>query len=159
MTTVYLFKETGVMEGACGKIVEEANGTVVKKIHRHLKSRAKCHGAQKQCEIQQWASQLLTPKNGFTTLYVPRAWGAQERQYSMEKIHCAEEVSPAEVEELKLFYAEAKNVGIFPCDYELYRQPNGRVAMIDFDKFATWKGDSVVFPWGLVWSLPIYPWS
>jgi len=159
MATVFLFKETGVMEGACGKIVEEANGTVVKKIHSHLKSRAKCHGAEKQCEIQQWASQLLTPENGFTTLYVPRAWGAQKRQYSMEKIHCVEEVTPAEVEELKLFYAKAKEVGIFPCDYELYRQPGGRVAMIDFDKFAFWKGGSVVFPWGMVWSLPIYPWS
>jgi hypothetical protein len=159
MATVHLFKETGVMEGACGKITEEGDGTVVKQVHRHLKHRAKCHGAQKQCEIQQWAAQLLTPENGFRTLFVPKAWGAQQRQYRMEKIDCAQEVAPAEVEELKLFYAKAKEVGIFPCDYELYRQADGRVAMIDFDKFAAWKGNAVLFPWGLVWATPIYPWS
>lgn len=150
------------MEGASGKIIEEADGTVVKKVHRHLKQRAKCHGAQKQCEIQQWAARLLTPENGFTILYAPRAWITQKQQqheYSMEKIHCVEEVAPAEVAELKLFYARAKEVGIFPCDYELYRQPDGRVAMIDFDKFAAWKGDAVEFPWGMVWAAPIYPWS
>ena len=147
------------MQGASGKIVEESDGTVVKRIHRHLKQRANCHGAYRQCEIQQWAAQLLTPQNGFRTLYVPRAWGAQQREYRMEKINCAEEVAPAEVEELKLFYARAKEVGIFPCDYELYRQKDGRVAMIDFDKFAMWKGEAVEFPWGLVWTTPTYPWS
>jgi hypothetical protein len=108
MSSVHLFKETGAMEGACGKIIEVGNGTVVKQVHRHLKHRAKCLGVQRQCEIQQWASELLTPENGFTTLFVPRAWGVhqQQREYMMEKIDCAEEVGPEEVEELKLFYAK-----------------------------------------------------
>lgn len=53
-------------------------------------------------------------------------------------------------EELKAFYLAAKQCSVFPADYELYIQPDGRVAMVDFDKFALWspKGE-VVFPWGL----------
>ena len=52
--------------------------------------------------------------------------------------------------DLKIFYERAKAAHIFPADYELYIQPDGRVAMVDFDKFGTWEDDgSVVFPWGL----------
>jgi len=54
------------------------------------------------------------------------------------------------LQDLKIFYDRAKLAHIFPADYELYIQPNGRVAMVDFDKFGTWADDgSVLFPWGL----------
>jgi hypothetical protein len=64
--------------------------------------------------------------------------------------------------ELKLFYEKAKETGIFPCDYELYRQPDGRIGLIDFDKFAAWvktESHEVLFPWGLTWDTPLYPWA
>jgi hypothetical protein len=57
-----------------------------------------------------------------------------------------------------MFYAMAAQQNIFPCDYELYRQTNGRVALIDFDKFAEWRDDgTVVFPWGQVLETVILP--
>lgn len=167
MQKVTLFKETGVTEGACGKILDtEDRAIVIKKVHRHLKHRAKCLNAEKQCQMQMWAHELLTPANGFSVLYTPRAWYRDEdrHQYSMGRIDCSHEVdafsaSAATTNELKLFYEKAKEIGIFPCDYELYRQPDGRVALIDFDKFGAWSssGDQVVFPWGLVWTKPLYP--
>jgi hypothetical protein len=53
-------------------------------------------------------------------------------------------------EELQAFYKRCKHRFIFPADYELYEQPDGRVAMVDFDKFARWKPTGEVqFPWGL----------
>jgi len=167
MNTVTLFKETGVTEGACGKILDTDDPkTVIKKIHRHLKHRSKCLNAEKQCQIQIWANELLTPANGFSILYTPRAWYQAEdrRQYRMERIDCSHEMdafsaSAATTAELKLFYEKAKEAGIFPCDYELYRQSDGRVALIDFDKFGSWtEKDEVVFPWGLIWTKPLYPW-
>lgn len=167
------------MEGACGKILEvEGNPTIViKKIHRHLKHRAKCLNAKKQCEIQQWASSLLKPANGFSLLFTPRAWcneaDADMRQYRMEKIDCSDQVEScsvrsSELAELKLFYQKANEIGIFPCDYELYRQSDGRIGLIDFDKFGSWHNTEsgsgepyqhVVFPWGLIWTKPLYPWD
>ena len=70
----------------------------------------------------------------------------------MERIDCLVAVNHSEVAgELKMFYAMAGQQNIFPCDYELYKQQDGRVAMIDFDKFAEWREDgTVVFPCGQV---------
>jgi hypothetical protein len=32
----------------------------------------------------------------------------------------------------------------------MYVQPDGKVALVDFDKFATWSQDgTIIFPWGL----------
>jgi hypothetical protein len=60
--------------------------------------------------------------------------------------------------ELKKFYADAKTEGIFPCDYELYKQPDGHIAMIDFDKFGRWEENGiVVFPWGLILKRALLP--
>jgi hypothetical protein len=73
-------------------------------------------------------------------------------EYTMQRINTDEPITNEGVpsEELKKFYADAKAEGIFPCDYELYKQPDGRIAMIDFDKFGRWQEDGiVVFPWGL----------
>ena len=170
MATIW-FKETGEMEGACGKILEtEQAGVVVKRIHRHLKHRSKCLDARAQCEMQQWTSHLLKPANGFSLLFTPRAWlgASDEREYSMELIDCSDEINPCSkpvnqilISELKLFYEKAKESGIYPCDYELYRQSDGRIGLIDFDKFSRWNKteseDEVVLPWGLT-GKPLYPW-
>jgi len=141
-------------EGACGKILEAEAGVVIKRIRRHAR---KSHSAQRQCELQQWASELLKPANGFAELWAPRAWAPEPRQFRMERIDCSVELEPTDVPELKRFYQLAREAGIFPCDYELYRQKDGRVALVDVDKFGQWHQGKVVFPWGLVWAEPTYP--
>ena len=99
---------------------------------------------------------MVCTSQGFTCLTVPRAWDAERFAYKMQRIDVSEPLEMLSVkahpvkDELKLFYEKAKQASIFPCDFELYIQPDGRVAMIDFDKFAQWNQDgSVVFPWGL----------
>ena len=56
-------------------------------------------------------------------------------------------------QELAIFYMKALAYEIFPCDYELYLQDDGRVALVDFDKFGAWDSDgSVDMPWGETWT-------
>jgi len=169
--THWLAKDSQALEGACGKILEtDDSDVVIKRMHRPRleRMRSKCLGARGQCAMQQWASDLLTPANGFSVLYTPKAWLPAEpekmsREYLMQKIDCLAELNPStlcdsEMAELKLFYEKAQSTGIFPCDYELYRQADGRIALIDFDKFSLFKDNKVTFPWGTTMS-PIYPFS
>lgn len=94
---------------------------------------------------------------GCPTLFVPKAWAAQEHQYTMDRIDVSRPIEMANIskdaklcEELMDLYYAAYKKGIFPCDYELYRQADSRIAMIDFDKFGTWNSDgSVDFPFGI----------
>ncbi len=143
------------MEGACGKILEsEIESVVIKKVHRRRRAqqRTSSHRAPEQCRLQSLSARLTCQMN---ILYVPKAWDSEEHQYKMERIDVANPIlniphHPV-LTELKIFYELCKTQKIFPCDYELYEQPDGRVAMIDFDKFGTWKEDETVeFPWGLV---------
>ncbi len=39
------------------------------------------------------------------------------------------------VRELRIFYKEFMELGYLPVDYECYMQKDGRVAIVDFDKF------------------------
>ena len=171
-----IFRETGALlgGGACGSVLAtDRAGLVVKRIHRRLKHRAKCLDARAQCAMQQWCASLLTPGNGFSVLFTPRAWlpdsaeAASERQYVMEQIDCSSGLSPLsvaadplspEAAELRRFYEKAQAAGIFPCDYELYRQPDGRIALIDFDKFSQFANGEVTLPWGDKMR-PVYHWS
>lgn len=146
------------MEGACGKILDTENPTVViKKVHRRKRAqtRTDSHGAEEQARIQSWAADACR-KGGFTILFVPRAWDAEHFSYKMERIDTSNPLQLVDVKhhavlgELKAFYEAARTRHLFPADYELYVQPDGRVAMVDFDKFATWNKDGTVrFPWGL----------
>lgn len=105
--------------------------------------------------MQEWV-RTLCHSLGLQVLFVPRAWDAEKHQYKMDRIDVSRLITETEYKthavlaDLKAFYAEAKDHGVFPADYELYLQPDGRVAMVDFDKFAKWEKDgSVEFPWGL----------
>lgn len=106
--------------------------------------------------MQEWARLVATPEHGFKLLFVPKAKDPEKHQYKMERIDVDEPIAMLELDkvkglkaELQRFYRVAKESGIFPADFELYLQPDGRVAMIDFDKFATWAANgSVTFPWG-----------
>ena len=78
----------------------------------------------------------------------------------MERIDCTRYVDPLNHGEttdlnkdLHILYMKARAYEIFPCDYELYLQPDGRIALIDFDKFGVWQSDgSVETPWGETWT-------
>ena len=147
------------MEGACGKILDtEDPAVVIKKIHRRNRAqhRTDSHRAQEQARIQKWASNLCHEAH-FKTLFVPRAWDIQEHQYKMERIDVSQPLEYSTLKDHKVlgelcaFYVAAKRKGIFPADFELYEQADGRVAMVDFDKFATWEKPGIVtFPWGLI---------
>lgn len=147
------------MEGASGQILlTEDPRVVIKRVYKRAgpHRRIKSHRAPAQYKIQSWAHSLLSQANGYNTLYVPKAWDAELHQYKMERIDTTIPLTDGDVSEveLKKFYREARSRGIFPCDYELYQQPDGRVAMIDFDKFGDWLSDgSVVFPWGEIVSV------
>lgn len=166
-----LTKESGALEGACGQILLTGQaGVVIKRMHRQRvqRHRAKGLSATAQCAMQKWASTLLVPANGFSILFTPKAWLCSEpedrsRQYAMEQIDCSNELNPCslsftETAELKLFYEKAQSAGIFPCDYELYKQADGRIGLIDFDKFGRFVEGQVILPWGAAMS-PIYPFS
>jgi len=146
------------MEGANGKILDTENpAVVIKKIHRHRRAQQRSSSltAEQQARTQEWA-RTLCHQLGFQVLFVPRAWDAQRHQYRMDRIHVDKPLEVLEAkthpvfDELNAFYKAAKRCSIFPADYELYIQPDRRVAMVDFDKFALWSSNGeVVFPWGL----------
>jgi hypothetical protein len=146
------------MEGACGKILSTENPQVViKKVYRRNRPQQRTCSlrAEEQARMQEWARGICFSL-GLKILFVPRAWDAEKYQYKMDRIDVSCPISEMEykthsvVADLKVFYTQAKQRGIYPADYELYLQPDGRVAMVDFDKFARWLEDgSVEFPWGL----------
>lgn len=103
--------------------------------------------------MQEWA-RLICIALELPLLFVPRAWDAEKYQYKMEWIDTSYPLMDVKghpvLQDLKAFYSKTRDLSIFPADYELYIQPDGRVAMIDFDKFATILSDgSIRFPWGL----------
>jgi len=148
------------MEGACGKILDtEDPKVVIKKVHRRNRAHYRTGSlrAEQQMRLQECARKACEAAQ-FKLLFVPKAWGAERFQYKMERIQVDKPLELMDVknhpvlEELKAFYSLAKRNALFPADYELYVQPDGRVAMVDFDKFGKWlfiRGE-VVFPWGQV---------
>ncbi len=105
--------------------------------------------------MQEWARELCT-KAGFQLLFVPRAWDADKHSYKMDRIDVETPLNLTDVkghgvlEELKAFYKAAMAASVFPLDYELYVQPNGKIAMVDFDKFSSWHNGTITCPWGLI---------
>lgn len=146
------------MEGACGVILSTDDPTVViKKVYRRNRPQQRTCSlrAEEQTRMQEWARMLCVSLR-LPLLFVPKAWDAEKYQYKMDRIDVSQPLSEIEYKthavlaDLKSFYTKAKEQGIYPADYELYIQPDGRVAMVDFDKFARWNQDeSVEFSWGL----------
>ena len=147
------------MEGACGKILTTDDpNVVIKKVHRRNRPHQRTCSlkAPEQAKMQEWARGICRSQ-GFQLLYVPKAWSPDTHSYKMERITTDRPLMPTEFQghpvlaELRTFYTVAKDQGVFPADYELYIQDDGRVAMIDFDKFGSWLPDgSMKFPWGLM---------
>jgi len=147
------------MEGANGKILDTDDPkVVVKKVHRRNRphQRSGSLTAEQQMRIQEAAHRFCSDA-GFKILYVPRAWEPQRFQYKMDRISVDKPLdilkakNHAVFEELKLFYSHSRRNFLFPADFELYEQPDGRIAMVDFDKFGKWLTTGEVhFPWGQV---------
>jgi hypothetical protein len=129
---------------------------VVKKVYRRNRPQQRTCSlrAEEQARMQEWARALCV-KAGFQLLFVPRAWDADKHSYKMDRIDVGHPLEMADtkrhavLEELRAFYAKAMAASVFPMDYELYVQPDGRVAMVDFDKFSSWQDGTITFPWGL----------
>ena len=145
------------MEGANGKILAtEDPNVVIKKVHRRNRPQHRTASlrADKQQRIQE-SCRILCESLGFKLLFVPRAWDAERFQYKMDRICVDKPLELMEAkdhtvfEELKIFFEHCKKRCVFPGDVELYIQPDGRVAMVDFDKFAKWQRGEIIFPWGL----------
>jgi hypothetical protein len=146
------------MEGACGKILDTDDPRVVlKKLHRRNRAQQRtCSlNAEQQVKMQTWAHTVCV-NAGLTRLFVPKAWSVDTHSYKMERIDVSKPLPVADVathpvlKDLRAFFYVARDQGVFPADFELYVQPDGTVAMVDFDKFASWSSNgSIVFPWGL----------
>jgi hypothetical protein len=141
------------MEGATSTITNLGNGWVRKTMKRKAKG-TKIHPIQKQLEIQKWSADTLTPANGFKLLYTPRAKAnAASNSYQMEMIDDSKQISRIELPELEseliAYFQLAKKNGYMPSDFELYEQPNKRVALLDFDKYGILdtSGTHVVYPY------------
>ena len=141
------------MEGASARIESTEDHTVViKRMKRGIKGSLPI---KRQYEIQSWTSDLLSPDNGFYLMQTPRARSPEEKQYKMERIYDSQMISYESIgsvegleAEIKKYVQQAKKKGLYPNDFELYRQSSGKIVLLDFDKFGIWEGASVVFPWG-----------
>jgi hypothetical protein len=145
------------MEGACGKILKTDDpNVVIKKVYRRNRphQRTSSLRAEEQARMQEWARHCCESLH-LKQLFVPRAWDAEKHQYKMDKIDVSKPLQETEIKshpvvaDLRAFYVKASTASVFPVDYELYIQPDGRVAMIDFDKFSVLlKDGGAKFPWG-----------
>jgi hypothetical protein len=140
------------MEGASGKIVDTENANVVMKILHTHRSKTKSLTAREQAKMQRWAETLT---RDFAHLFVPEVIEVFDKKYSMKRVDVSKPLYMLEIQthpvfpEIQKFFQLCRKEGIYPADFELYEQKDGRVALLDFDKFATWKKDgSIVFSWG-----------
>lgn len=138
------------MQGATSDVINLGNGWVRKQLTRKAKRSGKLTPIAKQIEIHDWSARTLQPENGFTVLFTPRIrMTGKNNSYEMEKIDIGSPVEkipvPLRTEILDYFKA-AKANGYYPSDFELFLQPDGRVALLDFDKYGIIRDGIVVFP-------------
>jgi hypothetical protein len=134
-------------EGASSRIYEYAlmpTQYIVKKQKRQARSHT--HPPNWQQKIQQWSNQITQPPN-FQLLRVPAAFeistSTRATAYVMERIDTSQpellqdqqQVPQQLLKELLLYYFLCSQQGYFPNDYELYKQPDGKYMLVDFDKF------------------------
>ena len=86
-------------------------------------------------------------------VYVPQAWPESTKAYLMEEINIQRPLVLPALEhpcapELAAWVRALRKDGMLPLDFEAYEQPDGRVAVVDVDKFGTLVGQDVVLPWG-----------
>lgn len=133
-------------EGSNHHVYKTAFG--VKKVRKVSKRASGGYDIQDQKKLHQFIWSLIT----FKKLYVPRLNKANQMEYEMEEISTekpiylgnssnstylsAEDYNEL-VHEVMELWSNLWEAGIVAWDFELYLQPDGRVAMVDFDKFGT----------------------
>ncbi len=127
-----------INEGSSGKVFAYGCDAVVKVGKRGVRGNL---GIREQYKMHMCVRQVLD-YGEYTILYTPQPLGCVGNSYKMERIDDSEmlqqadlECWPALVEELACFYKDMGVRGVVPNDFELYKQADGRVALIDFDKF------------------------
>ena len=131
-------------EGNNGRIYETQFG--VKKIQ---KKRSMGHDILTQKRIHTYAASLLQDLK-LQKLYIPFVNNMNPTEYEMQKISTEKIIYPGApnhgkvlphdefeklLNELAVFWVYLYTNGFAAWDYELFLQPDGRVALIDFDKF------------------------
>lgn len=107
---------------------EHVQKVLKRRCHKHSLS------AEEQFVVHSIAYEIV---RDFKLLIVPRPISHDKKSYLMERINTEEPVFVCE--EIPLFVEKMRNKGYEPYDYELYLQPNGRIAMIDFGSFLSTK--------------------
>jgi hypothetical protein len=140
------------MEGATSFVTNIGEGWVKKTLKRSVK-RSSITPMEKQLEVQTWSAGILKPENGFKLLFTPAAKPGQSKNtYLMEKINISRPIEKIEepklVAEVLNYFSLAKQNNLYPSDFELYEQPDGRIALVDFDKYGQIEasGTDVIFP-------------
>ncbi len=150
-------------EGASARIYEYLHYPthyVVK--HQKRQARTSTHSIKFQQKIQQWSNEIVKPPN-FEILRVPAAFeistSPRATAYVMERIDTSlpetlqvlNEVPQKLIKELLLYYFLCSQQGYFPNDYELYKQPDGKYALVDFDKFGIFiTKEKIEFPYNQI---------
>lgn len=132
------------MEGAGSIITELADGWVRKTQKRSAKRGERNH-ITIQWSLQNWSFHHLTPENGYTVLFTPEPRPCTDSSttgsYEMRMIDTSKDplflngIPQALWGEVKKFMEEFKKAtGYTLYDVEFYVQPDGRVAVLDFDQ-------------------------
>lgn len=125
-------------EGASSHIFIDINGQVATK----RRKRGQSASLVAEYYMHRYVHTLLSsPK--YKLLFAPQPFVCKEREYSMEAIDDGYLIMTGNYREelkteVKQFYCDMARDGFFPHDFELYLQTDGRVAMVDFEKFGEW---------------------
>ena len=122
------------MEGTCAVIKDESPTTVRKVLKRKYKGMS----IKDQVAIQRTSLRVIE-EHTLTSLTVPRVFVIEERSYVMERIDDSKPLydytlTPKQLTELKIFLSVMESKGWILNDIECYVQPDGRIAILDFDK-------------------------
>ena len=150
--------ETYIDQGMNGRVYETQKGVM-----KVQKRNSLGHDIVTQKRLHRYA-QTLVDELRLKTLYVPYLIEANTTGYEMERINTqkiiylgdpnhghilSDEQFEAVSDELALLWKQLFQGGFAAWDFELFLQPNGKVALIDFDKFGfrmTSGPTSIIFP-------------
>ncbi len=130
------------MEGASSTISID-NGFVIKKIKRKINTMP----IKDQFMVHNLVYKVLNTDK-YKLLCTPKPLElSNDNSYKMEIIIDSNMITSNDYDnnltkEIKQFYVDMKAHNIFPNDFELFLQPNGKVALIDFDKFGKYYDDT-----------------
>ncbi len=93
--------------------------------------------------------EILLSNSKYKILYTPTTISYSDKEYTMDAINdgyliMTDNYNDKITAELQEFYRDMSKNEFFPHDFELYLQPDGRIAMIDFDKFGQYDHEGMI---------------